>query len=144
MGENEGSCDGMQPQARPIGAVGVVGLLKARDSDHLNPAPGPPPLPPSFSLVDSHHSPTGSLPTPISLMASASIKPTSLASSLPSLDSFGLHLLPAWDGKTVASTVAVLVVTLLIAEQSLWRYRKGNLPGFSYQIVSRCRARRGE
>jgi len=68
-------------------------------------------------------------------MASASIKPTSLASALPSLDSLGLSL-PEFDAKTMASTAAVIIVTLLIAEQSLWRYRKGKLPGFSYQIVS--------
>lgn len=36
---------------------------------------------------------------------------------------------------TIASSVLVLVVTLLIAEQYYWRQRRGSLPGFKWQIV---------
>lgn len=97
------------------------------------PSIAPLPLPPFITSRFYHHpSPPPDRPPE---MASASIQPTSLASALASFDSLSLSL-PSWDAKTVASTAAVLVVTLLIAEQSLWRYRKGNLPGFSYQIVS--------
>ncbi|KAK4699635.1 hypothetical protein P7C70_g6625, partial [Phenoliferia sp. Uapishka_3] len=35
---------------------------------------------------------------------------------------------------TIASSALVLIVTLLLAEQSLWRWRKGNLPGWKWQI----------
>ena len=43
-----------------------------------------------------------------------------------------------WSTQTIATSVLVVIVTLLIAEQTLWRYRKSTLPGHSWQIVSRA------
>ncbi|GAA5977138.1 hypothetical protein JCM11641_001312 [Rhodosporidiobolus odoratus] len=39
-----------------------------------------------------------------------------------------------WSHQSIAVSVAVVLVTLLLAEQSLWRYRKAHLPGHSWQI----------
>ena len=53
--------------------------------------------------------------------------------SLNQLSEFSAGLTPT----SIASTLLVLVVSLLIAEQSYWRWRKGSLPGLTWQIV-RC------
>ncbi|GAA6033424.1 hypothetical protein JCM8097_006744 [Rhodosporidiobolus ruineniae] len=45
--------------------------------------------------------------------------------ALPSLD---------WSARSVAAAAIAVVVTLLVAEQSLWRYRKQHLPGHNWQI----------
>ncbi|GAA5872505.1 hypothetical protein JCM8547_006932 [Rhodosporidiobolus lusitaniae] len=39
-----------------------------------------------------------------------------------------------WSNSSIATAVLVVVITLLLAEQSLWRYRKQHLPGHSWQI----------
>jgi len=51
----------------------------------------------------------------------------------PSFDKFSNI---EWSTQTIATSVLAVVVTLLIAEQTLWRYRKSTLPGHSWQIVS--------
>lgn len=57
------------------------------------------------------------------------------ATGFPSLAPLPFDL-PELTGTTIASTVLVLVVTLLVAEQSYWRWRRGKLPGWDWQIVS--------
>lgn len=37
---------------------------------------------------------------------------------------------------TVASSIVILFVSLILAEQAWWRARKGSLPGWKWQIVS--------
>lgn len=61
-------------------------------------------------------------------VSTGSSLPSSLASKLTSFDSL--------SGTQLASSVVVLILTLLIAEQTWWRYRKGPLPGHRWQIVS--------
>ncbi|GJN88232.1 hypothetical protein Rhopal_001197-T1 [Rhodotorula paludigena] len=51
-----------------------------------------------------------------------------LAASLPELPQV------EWTAKTIATSVLAVVVTLLIAEQALWRSRKQQLPGHAWQI----------
>lgn len=50
----------------------------------------------------------------------------------PSFDKLNIE----WSNQTIATSVLAVIVTLLIAEQTLWRYRKSTLPGHSWQIVS--------
>lgn len=62
-------------------------------------------------------------------------------SSLPSLSSFSspfsFNLFSSGSTTTSFwSTTIVLIVSLLVAEQTWWRYRKGHLPGHKWQIVS--------
>lgn len=52
-----------------------------------------------------------------------------LSSSLPELPAV------EWSVKTVATSILAIVVTLLLAEQVLWRSRKQTLPGHAWQIV---------
>lgn len=52
-----------------------------------------------------------------------------LAASLPELPQV------EWTAKTIATSVLAVVVTLLVAEQALWRSRKQQLPGHAWQIV---------
>ena len=72
---------------------------------------------------------------------SPSIAPASTALSgapLSALRDFEFRQLkmPELSPSTIASSALVLVVTLLLLEQTLWRWRKGNLPGWKWQIVS--------
>lgn len=53
-----------------------------------------------------------------------------LTASLPELPQV------EWTYKTIATSVLAVVVTLLLAEQALWRSRKQTLPGHAWQIVS--------
>ncbi|KAM0749617.1 cytochrome P450 [Meredithblackwellia eburnea MCA 4105] len=72
-------------------------------------------------MASAAHSPFVSPPVP---------KQTSLSSlALPS----GLSL-SGLSSSQIASSALVLVVTLLLLEQTLWRYRKGKLPGWKWQI----------
>lgn len=50
----------------------------------------------------------------------------------PSFDKFNIE----WSTQSIATSVLAVVVALLVAEQTLWRYRKSTLPGHSWQIVS--------
>lgn len=52
--------------------------------------------------------------------------------SLATLSDLSVSLTPV----TLASSILVLVVSLLILEQSVWRWRKKDLPGWKWQIVS--------
>ncbi|KAM0792936.1 hypothetical protein ACM66B_002695 [Microbotryomycetes sp. NB124-2] len=78
----------------------------------------------------------------MSLHSSQSIVPPSSSthgvsaafSRATALKSWPTVLLEGMTGAQIASSILVLLVTLLIAEQSLWRYRKGNLPGHKWQI----------
>ncbi|ORY90828.1 cytochrome P450 [Leucosporidium creatinivorum] len=58
--------------------------------------------------------------------------PASTSSSLPSLPS--IVDFSALSGPQLASSIVVLLVTLLLAEQYYWRWRKGSLPGNKWQI----------
>jgi len=71
--------------------------------------------------------------TYVSAPASA---PSHLVETLGKLSS-SLPELPAvdWTAKTVATSILAVVVTLLLAEQVLWRSRKQTLPGHAWQIV---------
>ncbi|TNY20659.1 cytochrome P450 [Rhodotorula diobovata] len=51
-----------------------------------------------------------------------------LTASLPELPQV------EWTYKTIATSVLAVVVTLLLAEQALWRSRKQTLPGHAWQI----------
>lgn len=67
--------------------------------------------------------------------ASQSLVPPSTATGYPS--SFGLSSLPDLGPITatkVASTAVVVIVSLLLLEQSLWRLRRGKIPGHTWQI----------
>lgn len=70
----------------------------------------------------------------MSAHSSASIlPPAATSSSLPSLPA--IVDLSSLSGAQLASSIVVLVVTLLLAEQYYWRWRKGSLPGNKWQIV---------
>ena len=61
--------------------------------------------------------------------------PTAAATSFPALSALSEFKFEQLSGSTIASSALVLVVTLLLLEQSVWRYRKGKLPGWKWQIV---------
>ncbi|GAA5901638.1 uncharacterized protein JCM6883_000347 [Sporobolomyces salmoneus] len=67
----------------------------------------------------------------ISAQVAAASEPASAGVFLSKLSpSFDLE----WSTQTIATSVLAVIVTLLIAEQTLWRYRKSTLPGHSWQI----------
>ncbi|GAA5825109.1 hypothetical protein JCM10212_005054, partial [Sporobolomyces blumeae] len=61
---------------------------------------------------------------------SAFASPLASLSKLAQFDPLAIE----WSSTTVATSILAVVITLLIAEQSLWRYRKASLPGHSWQI----------
>ncbi|KAL8280890.1 hypothetical protein RQP46_006569 [Phenoliferia psychrophenolica] len=66
---------------------------------------------------------------------SPSITPPSAApTAFPALAALADFKFEQLSGSTIASSVLVLIVTLLLLEQSVWRYRKGKLPGWKWQI----------
>ncbi|GAA5959567.1 hypothetical protein JCM21900_003200 [Sporobolomyces salmonicolor] len=68
----------------------------------------------------------------VSSPAAATSSPfASLPSSLSKLAAFDSI---DWTSKSFATSVLAILITLLIAEQTLWRYRKAHLPGHSWQI----------
>jgi hypothetical protein len=70
----------------------------------------------------------------MSAHSSAAIHPpASTSSSLPSLPA--IVDFSSLSGPQLASSIVVLLVTLLLAEQYYWRWRKGSLPGNKWQIV---------
>ncbi|CEQ39211.1 SPOSA6832_00718, partial [Sporobolomyces salmonicolor] len=71
----------------------------------------------------------------VSSPAAATSSPfASLPSSLSKLAAFDSI---DWTSKSFATSVLAILITLLVAEQTLWRYRKAHLPGHSWQIVRR-------
>ncbi|KAI5475960.1 C-22 sterol desaturase [Pseudohyphozyma bogoriensis] len=65
--------------------------------------------------------------------ASPSLAPPSFATSLPSFADLPVYFGGLTNGQ-IASSVLVLIVSLLILEQSVWRARRGKLAGHSWQI----------
>jgi hypothetical protein len=93
-------------------------------------SPRPPPRASSSSrrarMASSYVSAPSPTPSPILDKLSAAL-PFSLESILSRNE---------WTLSSVLTAGLVVVVTLLLAEQSLWRWRKQHLPGHSWQIVS--------
>lgn len=75
-----------------------------------------------------------------SYVSAPSATPSPLLDKLSAALPFSLESLLAKDNWSLSSILTaglVVVITLLLAEQSLWRWRKQHLPGHSWQIVSR-------